>query len=80
MKGSVMTHGCCPSCRLRFTPAVAAHLDACPGCGEPPLLIDRVEELVGLRLVTPDDLMEPAPVAVAVAVPVPGLPGDRRGR
>jgi hypothetical protein len=80
MKGSVMTHGCCPSCRLRFTPAVAAHLDACPGCGERPLLIDRAEELVGLRLVTPDDLMEPAPVAVAVAVPVPGLPGDRRGR
>jgi Zn-finger nucleic acid-binding protein len=75
-----MTHGCCPSCRLRFTPAVAAHLDACPGCGEPPLWIDRAEELVGLRLVTPDDLMEPAPVAVADALPVPGLPGDRRGR
>jgi hypothetical protein len=80
MKGSVMTHGCCPSCRLRFTPAVAAQLDACPGCGEPPLWIDRTEELVGLRLFTPDDLLEAAPVAVAVAVPVPGLPGGRRGR
>jgi hypothetical protein len=41
-------------------------------------LIDGAEELVGLRLVTPDDLMEP--VALAVAMPVPGLPGDRRGR
>jgi hypothetical protein len=72
MKGSVMTHGCCPSCRLRFTPAVAAQLDACPGCGEPPLWTDCAEELVGLRLVTADDVMEPAPAA--------GLPNDRRGR
>jgi hypothetical protein len=78
MKGSNMTHGCCPSCRLRFTPAVAAHLDACPRCGEPPLRIEGAERLIGFRLVTPDDLIEP--VAVAVAVPVPGVPGDDRGR
>jgi hypothetical protein len=80
MKGSPMTHGCCPSCRLRFTLAVAAYLDACPGCGEPPVSIEGAEQLIGFRLVAPDDLLEPAPVAVAVAMPVPGLPGDDRGR
>jgi hypothetical protein len=36
--------------------------------------------LIGFRLVAPDGLLEPAPVAVAVAMPVPGLPEDRRGR
>jgi hypothetical protein len=80
MKGSLMTRGCCPSCRLRFTPAVAAHLDACPGCGEPPLSIEGAEQLIGFRLAGPDDLIEPAAVAVAVAMPVPGVPGDDRGR
>ena len=75
-----MTHGCCPSCRLRFMPAVAARLDACPGCGEPPLSIEGAERLVGFRLVGPDDLIEPAPEAVAVAMAVPGLPEDDRGR
>jgi hypothetical protein len=79
MEGSVMTHGCCPSCRLRFTPAVAAHLDACPGCGEPPLSVEGAQQLVGFRLVAPDDVLMPASVAVAVAIPVPGVPGDRRG-
>jgi hypothetical protein len=79
MEGSVMTHGCCPSCRLRFTPAVAAHLDACPGCGEPPLSVEGAGQLVGFRLVAPDDVLMPASVAVAVAIPVPGVPGDRRG-
>jgi len=80
MKGSNMTHGCCPSCRLRFTPAVAAHLDACPRCGELPLWIEGAEQLIGFRLVAPDDLIEPTPVAVAVVMPVPGVPGDDRGR
>ena len=32
-KGSVMTHVCCPSCRLRFSPAAAAYLVSCPECG-----------------------------------------------
>ena len=27
-----MTHVCCPRCRLRFTPAAAAYIVACPEC------------------------------------------------
>jgi hypothetical protein len=80
MKGSVMTHGCCPSCRLRFTPAVAAHLDACPGCGEPPLLIQGAEQLIGLRLVTQDELIGPAALAVAVAAAIPPAASDPKER
>jgi hypothetical protein len=75
MKGSVMTHGCCPCCRLRFTPAVAAQLDACPGCGEPPLLIDDAEQLIGYRLAAGDDLIEPTQVALAEARPRPAPDG-----
>jgi hypothetical protein len=43
-------------------------------------LIEGAEQLIGFRLVGPDDLIEPLPVAVAVAMPVPGVPGDGRGR
>jgi len=43
-------------------------------------LVEGAEELIGFRLVAADDLIEPAPVAVAVAMPVPGAPGDDRDR
>jgi hypothetical protein len=75
-----MTHGCCPSCRLRFTPAVAAHLNACPGCGEPPVSVRGAEQLIGFRLAASDELLEPPLGAVAVAMPILGSPEDRRGR
>jgi hypothetical protein len=64
-----MTHACCPSCRLRFTATAAAHFDACPACGEPPQRL-RADEVLGLRLVTVDEIAEAFPVAAAIAMPV----------
>lgn len=73
-----MTHVCCPSCRLRFTRASAAHLVACPHCGEPPHVVPHATSVLGFRLVSEPplavDLAQPD--AVAVALPVPG-PGER---
>jgi hypothetical protein len=43
-------------------------------------LIEGAEQLIGFRLVAPEDLIEPAPVRVAAAMPVPGAPEDDRGR
>jgi hypothetical protein len=43
-------------------------------------LIEGAEPLIGFRLVTHDELIQPMPVAAAVAVPVPGVPGDGRDR
>jgi len=62
-----MTHVCCPSCRLRFTAAAAARLEACPGCGEPPQFASA-EGTVGFRLVTQHDHREALPAAIAVAM------------
>lgn len=66
-----MTHVCCPSCRLRFTPAAAAHLVACPECGAPPQPIPSAERALGYRLISDDDRSDALPQAVAVAMPVP---------
>jgi hypothetical protein len=41
MKGSIMTHVSCSSCRLRFARALAAHLAECPLCGS---LLDRTTD------------------------------------
>jgi len=71
-----MTHVCCPSCRLRFTPAAAAQLEACPGCGEPPRFASA-EGTVGFRLVTQGDHRDALPAAVAVALLTDG-PGRTR--
>ena len=51
-----MTHVCCPDCRLRFTPATAAYLAACPACGEPPQTVAGPERMVGFRLFRLDDV------------------------
>jgi hypothetical protein len=72
-----MTHVCCPSCRLRFTPAAAAYLAACPECGEPPQPIAGLERSVGFRLFRLEDLPHSLPEAVAVSIPVPD-PGAGR--
>jgi hypothetical protein len=72
-----MTHLCCPRCRLRFTPAAAAYLVACPECGEPPQLIVGLERTFGFRLVGPEDLPHELPQAVAVSIPVPEPDGAR---
>lgn len=81
-----MTQACCPSCRLRFTPAASAYIVACPECGEPPQSTVDLEGIVGFRLVGPEDLpyelVGPEdlpyelPHALAVSIPPPE-PGAR---
>jgi hypothetical protein len=70
------THVCCPHCRLRFTPAAAAYIGACPECGEPPQQITSLESIFGFRLLGPEDLPIDVPQAVAVSIPAPE-PGTR---
>jgi hypothetical protein len=62
---------------LRFTPATAAHLLACPECGRPPRLIGTAEGVVGFRLFIPEDVPNPLPEAIAVSIPLPD-PGANR--
>lgn len=72
-----MTHVGCPCCQLRFTPATAAYLLACPECGRPPQLIGAAEGVVGFRLFIPEDVPNPLPEAIAVSLPLPD-PGANR--
>ena len=72
-----VTHLCCAACRLRFTPAAAAYIVACPECGDPPQPIASVERTVGFRLVGPEDLPYDLPYATAVSIALP-VPGARR--
>jgi hypothetical protein len=65
-----MSHLCCPKCRLRFPPAVGAHLTACPACGEPPEP-SRLEDAVGFRVFKLEDVPHPLPEAVAISLPIP---------
>jgi hypothetical protein len=69
-----MTQASCPDCRLRFTPAAAAYLPACPTCGEPLQALSRLDEAVGFRLFDPDDAPHSRPQAIAVALPTPSPP------
>jgi hypothetical protein len=66
-----MTHVCCPSCRLRFAPAIAAYLEECPSCGEPLQPGVSAQHLIGFSLVTQDDLRAALPGAIAVTLPHP---------
>ena len=72
-----VTQLCCPACRLRFTPAAAAYVVACPECGDPPQPIASLERTVGFRLVGPEDLPHDLPYATAVSITLP-VPGARR--
>lgn len=72
-----VTHASCLACRLRFTPADAAYLPACPMCGEPMQALERAQAAVGFRLFRVQDSPHSLPQAVAVALPVPG-PGPAR--
>lgn len=65
-----MTRACCPSCGLRFTVAAAAHLTACPECGEPPQLVPSAEHVLGFRLCADAGLAEAPAIAVAVATAI----------
>jgi hypothetical protein len=71
-----MTHVCCPCCRLRFTPAAAAYIIACPECGDPPQTIASLERTFGFCLVGPEDLPHELPYATAVSITLPE-PGAR---
>jgi hypothetical protein len=53
---------------VRFSRATAAHLVACPLCGEPPQT-GSAEAVFGFPLLVDDDLA--APDAVEVALPPP---------
>jgi hypothetical protein len=71
-----MTHPCCPRCRLRFTPAAAAYIIACPECGDSPQTMASLERTLGFRLVGPEDLPHKLPYATAVSITLPE-PGAR---
>jgi hypothetical protein len=73
------THRCCARCRLRFTPAVATYLIACPECGDPPQPISTLELTFGFRLIGPEDLPHELPYATARSIALPE-PGARRGK
>lgn len=72
-----MTHICCRDCQLRFTPAAAAHLVACPECGEPPQTLAGLEESIGFRLFRLEDVPHSLPEAIAVSIPSPDPGGGR---
>lgn len=65
-----MTRACCPDCRLRFTPAAAAYLVACPRCGEPLRTPTGLEGAVGFRLFRVEDVPHSLPEAGAVSIPI----------
>ena len=56
-----MSYVCCSPCRLRFTPAAAAYITACPECGNSPQAIATLERSLGFRLVGPEDLPMSSP-------------------
>lgn len=68
------THLCCAHCRLRFTPAAAAYITACPVCGDPPQPIASLELTFGFRVLGPEDVPHELPhaTAVSIALPKPG--------
>ncbi len=66
-----MTHVSCPACRLRFTPAAASYLPACPICGEPLTRVGGAGGVLGFRLYGLDDALQSLPEALEVAMPTP---------
>ena len=76
-KGSTMGRTCCPNCRLRFSPAAAVYLDACPQCGRTPQAMCNLEGIVGYRLITLEAFPHaPESAVAAVSLPIPD-PGGR---
>jgi hypothetical protein len=73
-----MTRSCCPSCRLRFSRATAAHLAACPFCAQP-LELFPASAALGFKRIAVDGLASADPldaqaIAVSVALQVPQDP------
>jgi hypothetical protein len=71
-----MTRVCCPSCRLRFTPASAASLAICPECRRDLRAVAYAEALVGYRLFGPIDAPPALPTAAEMALPKDVDPTD----
>ncbi|MCW2966877.1 MAG: hypothetical protein JWM71_649 [Solirubrobacteraceae bacterium] len=70
-----MTRVCCPSCRLRFTPAVTAYLADCPQCDKPLEPVTDAAHALGLRLyVADDETPTDLPQALAAALRAAALP------
>jgi hypothetical protein len=72
-----MTQACCPSCRLRFSRAPAAHIETCPRCTQPLHRIASARDALGYPLFDISDPRPAVPTAVGVALPVPGAPHKR---
>ncbi len=70
-----MTHLCCPSCRLRFERAAAAHLADCPHCGGTLTRLPGAHWVIGFRLAHVD-VHDAVPIAAAAALtdPIPPEP------
>lgn len=66
-----MTAACCADCRMRFSPAAAAYLTACPACGEPLEPQAGLAGAVGCRLFRLEDLPGGLPEAIEVSMPIP---------
>jgi DNA-binding helix-hairpin-helix protein with protein kinase domain len=65
-----MTRLRCPTCRLRFTHAAAAHLVNCPSCQAPLQVATTAAQALGDRLADAVALPADAPIAIPVAIPV----------
>jgi hypothetical protein len=72
-----MTQACCPSCRLRFSRASAAHLETCPRCTQPLHRIASAQDALGYALFDISDPSPAVPTAIAAALPLPGAPHER---
>jgi hypothetical protein len=57
---------------LRFSGAAAASLRICSECGAPLQIGVAARDIVGYRLHDPQDPPNDAPIAVQVALPLPG--------
>jgi hypothetical protein len=66
-----MTRLCCPRCRLRFTPAAAAYITACPECRGSPEPITSLRGTLGFRLVGAEDVPDELPHATAGSITFP---------
>jgi hypothetical protein len=72
-----MTRLSCPSCRLRFTAAVASNLTTCPDCGGDLEAVSSAAGTLGYRLFTPLDPQPALPMAVEAAPPSPSPRPDQ---
>jgi hypothetical protein len=66
-----MLQAYCPRRRVRFSPATAARLVACPECGRVSRQSARLEAIVGFRLIGREDSSRS--VSEAVRRPASGL-------